>query len=636
MRIIKKRFLAAAIILALLASLYGSTGIWAEAAEEKAQEQAGQTEILPSVFAAEDGTGAAVYMTTDISPEGLGKVYDALNWVPSGNVAVKLSTGEPPNSNYLRPELIRDLVERVNGTIVECNTAYGGSRAETNMHYQVAADHGFTDMGKGFVIMDENRESMIIPVTGGRRLTENYVGAHFGDFDSFLVLSHFKGHAMAGFGGAIKNISIGIGSAEGKCLIHTAGQSHTSPWGGNQDAFLESMADAGKSVSDYLNGNIVYVNVMNRLSIDCDCDGNPSAPDIHDIGILASTDPVALDQACVDLIKQADGNASFLRRMQGQNAEHVLESGEAIGLGSRSYHLVDVENAGEHEHTYGAWETVKSPTCADAGSRQRICSVCGYIETSGLDATGHDWETDDTIDQAPTCTAGGSRSIHCKNCDAVKDSETIPALGHSFKEEVVPATAKANGSILTKCSRCETVTNEDVIYAANSIKLSKTSYTYNGKTRKPSVTVKDSRGSDLKQGTDYTVTYPKGMKNVGAYSVTVKFGDHYSGTEKQTFTINPRSTSISKLTPQKKGFTVKWKKQGKEVGGYQIAYSTSSKFVKSQTTLKKIKGSKTTAKKYTKLKPGKKYYVRIRTYKTVGKKTYYSGWSGKKSVKTKK
>ncbi len=593
MRIMKKRFLAATVILALLASLYGSTGIWAEAAEEKTQEQAGQTEILPSVFAAEDGTGSAVYMTTDISPEGLGKVYDALNWVPSGNVAVKLSTGEPPNSNYLRPELIQDLVERVNGTIVECNTAYGGSRAETNMHYQVAADHGFTDMGKGFVIMDENRESMIIPVTGGKQLTENYVGAHFGDFDSFLVLSHFKGHAMAGFGGAIKNISIGIGSAEGKCLIHTAGRSHTSPWGGNQDAFLESMADAGKSVSDYLKGNIVYVNVMNRLSIDCDCDGNPSVPDIHDIGILASSDPVALDQACVDLIKQADGNASFLRRMQGQNAEHVLESGEAIGLGNRSYHLVDVEDAEEHEHTFTGSVT-KEATCVENGETTYTCS-CGYSYT-----------------------------------------EEIPALGHNIREEAVPATAKANGSIAKKCSRCGTVTGEEVIYAASSIKLSGTSFTYNGKTRKPSMTVKDSRGNALKQGTDYTVTYPKGMKNVGEYSVTVKFRNHYSGTGKQTFTIKPKSTSISKLTPQKKGFTVKWKKQEKQVSGYQIAYSASGKFPKSKTTLKKVEGSKAAAKIYSNLKRGQKYYVRIRTYKTVGKKTYYSEWSGKKSVKTKK
>ncbi len=312
------------------------------------QSSDSEEEISESSQAPNDGTqtdAPTVYMTTDISPEGIMKVYEALGVELTGdNIAVKLSTGEPPASNYLDPNLIRDLVEKVDGTIVECNTAYGGSRSETAMHYQVAKDHGFTDLGKGFVIMDEDGESMILPVEGGQQLSENYVGAHFGDFDGFLVLSHFKGHAMAGFGGAIKNISIGIGSQEGKCLIHTAGSSHTSPWGGDQDAFLESMADAGKSVVDALDGNILFINVMNRLSIDCDCDGNPSEPDIHDIGILASTDPVALDQACVDLIYQAEGNESFVRRMEGQHAVHVLEAGEAIGLGSRSYKLESVDN----------------------------------------------------------------------------------------------------------------------------------------------------------------------------------------------------------------------------------------------------------------------------------------------------
>lgn len=191
-----------------------------------------------------DDGDPVVYMTTDISPEGLMAVYEALNWQPTGNVAVKMSTGEPPASNYLRPELITDLVQSVNGTIVECNTAYGGSRAETAMHYQVAEDHGFTDIAD-FQILDEDG-SMTLTVEGGTRLTENYVGAAFADYDSYLVLSHFKGHAMAGFGGAIKNISIGLGSSEGKCWIHSGGTSLTSAWGGEQDAFLESMAEAGK------------------------------------------------------------------------------------------------------------------------------------------------------------------------------------------------------------------------------------------------------------------------------------------------------------------------------------------------------------------------------------------------------
>lgn len=284
-----------------------------------------------------------VYMTTDISPEGLKAVYDALGWSPTGKVAVKLSTGEPPASNYLRPELIGDLVKSVGGTIVECNTAYGGSRAETAMHYQVAKVHGFTDIAE-FQILDENG-SMTLPVTGGSQLSENYVGAHFGDYDSYLVLSHFKGHAMAGFGGAVKNISIGLGSSEGKCWIHSAGNSRTNAWGGKQDPFLESMAEAGKSVSDYLgNGErIVYINVMNRLSVDCDCDGNPSEPDMHDIGILASTDPVAVDQACIDLVYSAEDGGSLVKRIESRNGLHTLEHAAEIGLGSRDYELVSVD-----------------------------------------------------------------------------------------------------------------------------------------------------------------------------------------------------------------------------------------------------------------------------------------------------
>lgn len=286
--------------------------------------------------------GSTVYYISDITPEAMVAVYEALGWAPTGRVAVKLSTGEPPNSNYLRPELIKDVVQKVDGAIVENNTAYGGSRAETAMHYQVAKDHGFNDIAD-VVILDENG-SMSLPVNGGSVLTENLVGAHFADYDSYLVLSHFKGHAMAGFGGAIKNISIGLGSAEGKCLIHTGGKSHTSPWGGDQTAFTESMAEAGKSVSDYLgNGErIVYINVMNRISIDCDCDGNPHEPDIHDIGILASADPVALDQACIDIVSQAQGNESLMQRIERQNGIHTLEHAEEIGLGSRTYALADI------------------------------------------------------------------------------------------------------------------------------------------------------------------------------------------------------------------------------------------------------------------------------------------------------
>lgn len=294
----------------------------------------------PGASETKGGDPAAVYMTTDISPEGLMAVYEALEWTPTGNVAVKLSTGEPPASNYLDPALIADVVHEVGGTIVECNTAYGGSRASTAMHYQVAEDHGFTAISD-VVIMDENG-SMTLPVTGGTRLTENYVGAHFADYDSFLVLSHFKGHAMAGFGGAIKNISIGIGSSEGKLHIHSGG-TDGSMWGADQDAFLEAMGEAGKSVVDALDGQIVYINVINRLIVDCDCDGNPAEPDMHDIGILASYDPLALDQACVDLVYAAEDGASLIQRMESRNGIHTVEHAAEIGLGSREYKLVNID-----------------------------------------------------------------------------------------------------------------------------------------------------------------------------------------------------------------------------------------------------------------------------------------------------
>ena len=305
----------------------------------------GGTEIALQnlTYATTDTSASQVYFISDITPEALIQAYDALNWTPTGKVGVKLSTGEPPASNYLDPNLIKDLVQQVNGTIVECNTAYGGSRASTAAHYQVAEDHGFTAIAD-FQLLDENG-SMTLPVNGGTRLTENYVGAAFADYDSYLVLSHFKGHAMAGFGGAIKNISIGFGSGEtGKSNIHTGGAGG-SMWGADQDSFLEAMGDAGKSVSDYLgNGErIVYVSVMNRLSVDCDCDGNPSEPDMHDIGILASTDPVALDQACIDLVYAAPESESLQERIESRNGIHTLENAESIGLGSRSYQLMDLD-----------------------------------------------------------------------------------------------------------------------------------------------------------------------------------------------------------------------------------------------------------------------------------------------------
>lgn len=281
-----------------------------------------------------------VYMTSDISSDGLMAVYGALGAAPEGKIAVKISTGES-GSNYLRTDLIGELVQSLDGTIVECNTAYGGQRANAAMHYQLAKDHGYTDIAD-VDIMDEDGP-MTLTVEGGSNLTENYVGSHFANYDYFVVLSHFKGHAMAGFGGAIKNISISIASSEGKSHIHTAGKGG-SMWSAEQDPFLESMAEAGKSVVDALDGNILYINVMNRLSVDCDCDSNPAEPDMHDIGILASFDPVALDQACIDLVYSADDGQSLIKRIESRNGLHTLEHAEEIGLGSREYRLENIDD----------------------------------------------------------------------------------------------------------------------------------------------------------------------------------------------------------------------------------------------------------------------------------------------------
>ena len=295
---------------------------------------------LPAL--AEEADLPVVYMTTDISPEGLMAVYEALGREAAGeNVAVKISTGET-DSNYLRPELIGEFVQAVDGTIVECNTAYGGQRASTAMHYQLAEDHSYTAIAD-VDIMDENG-SMTLPVEGGSVIAENYVGANLANYDFLVVLSHFKGHAMAGFGGALKNLSIGCASSDGKAWIHSGGTGGNM-WGGEQDAFLEAMAEAAKSVVNYFgNGEwALYINVMNRLSVDCDCDGSPAEPDMHDIGILASTDPVALDQACIDLVYAAEDGASLIQRIESRNGLHTLEHAAEIGFGSREYALVNID-----------------------------------------------------------------------------------------------------------------------------------------------------------------------------------------------------------------------------------------------------------------------------------------------------
>lgn len=283
-----------------------------------------------------------VYFTRDISPAGLQRAYKALDWTPKGKVGVKMSTGESSKSNYLRPELIKDLIGEIDGTIVECNTAYGGNRSDSKSHWAAIRERGFLDIAP-VDIMDEEG-SMTLPVDGGNVLNENYVGTHFANYPSYVVLSHFKGHAMAGFGGAIKNISIGFASSMGKKWIHSGGKSKESMWGGEQNAFLESMADAAKAVTNYVGrDNMVYINVLNRISIDCDCDGDPAEPDIHDIGILVSRDPVAIDQAGIDMVSKADGNESLMQRIAEKNGLHTLEAAEKIGVGSRKYKLVDLD-----------------------------------------------------------------------------------------------------------------------------------------------------------------------------------------------------------------------------------------------------------------------------------------------------
>ncbi|MBQ5310989.1 MAG: DUF362 domain-containing protein [Oscillospiraceae bacterium] len=299
------------------------------------------------------GDYSTVYFTKDITPEGLERAYEALGRVPGGKVGVKLSTGEAGNPNYLSPDLIKDLVQSLDGTIIECNTAYGGSkRAETAMHMQVAKEHGFTDIAD-VDIMDKDGY-MVIPVEGGTLLRENWVGKDLADYDFIVVLSHFKGHPMGGFGGALKNISIGIASSEGKVRIHSAGLLRRPPitlgaYITNQNDFTGSMAEAAKSVSDYEGHGekMLYISVMNHISVDCDCVSAPAEVDMHDIGILASLDPVALDQACVDLIYDAPDGQSMRDRIERQNGIHILAHAEEIGFGNRAYELVDIDGGSD-------------------------------------------------------------------------------------------------------------------------------------------------------------------------------------------------------------------------------------------------------------------------------------------------
>lgn len=286
---------------------------------------------------------AKVYMFTEISSDNLVKIYEALGRKATGKVAVKISTGEPGGHNFLDPNLIKDLVQKVNGTIVECNTAYGGGRTNAADHMRAAEEHGFTAIAP-VDIMDAEGE-VELPLKGGRHLTRDIVGSHFLNYDFTIILSHFKGHAMGGFGGAIKNMSIGIASSNGKRYIHSAGTSTTS-WGNpSQDDFLESMAEAAKAVADHCGNNILYISVANNLSVDCDCDSSPEDPQMGDIGILASLDPVALDKACTDLVRSSEdhGKIHLIERIDSRNGMHTLDHAEALGLGSQKYELIHLD-----------------------------------------------------------------------------------------------------------------------------------------------------------------------------------------------------------------------------------------------------------------------------------------------------
>lgn len=293
-----------------------------------------------------------VYVTRDISPNGLVNVYKALGRKAEGRVAVKISTGESEKTGYLRPALIKDLVQEVNGTIVECNTAYGGARQETADHWKAIKERGFMDIAK-VDIMDEDGD-MKIPVRDSTWLKYDIVGKHMANYDFMINLAHFKGHQMGGLGGVLKNASIGCGSTAGKAYIHSHGVTDKTPecWQyiQPQDAFVESMAAAAQAVHDYFdNGNkILYISVMYKMSIDCDCNGNPQEPLIADYGILASLDPVALDQACYDIVTQIhndehNNTKPLLDRIEKQHGTHIMEWGEKIGLGSRDYKLISID-----------------------------------------------------------------------------------------------------------------------------------------------------------------------------------------------------------------------------------------------------------------------------------------------------
>lgn len=293
---------------------------------------------------------AKVYFTRQLTPEALLRLYAALGVKLEGKVAVKLHSGEPGNQNFIRPDLMKPMIQAVDGTIVECNTAYQGKRNTVEAHWQTIHEHGFDSIAP-VDLMDEEGQ-MMIPVRDRRHIKYDIVGNHLPRYDYMVNLAHFKGHAMGGYGGVLKNASIGVASADGKAYIHTAGKTDKTAemWQNiaEQDLFLESMAAAAQAVDDYFGDNIIYINVMNNMSVDCDCDAHPSDVLLKDYGILASTDPVALDKACVDIIfnmHPTDGNdnAPLIDRINSRHGTHTIDHAAAIGLGSLNYEIIDLD-----------------------------------------------------------------------------------------------------------------------------------------------------------------------------------------------------------------------------------------------------------------------------------------------------
>lgn len=289
-----------------------------------------------------------VYFIKDITPENIIKAYETLVKKLPGKVAVKMHSGEAGNQNYLRPDFVKDVINHVNGTVVECNTAYEGARNSTEKHEKLIKDHEW-DKYFPFDLMDAEGPDLELDIPNGKVLKKNYVGKNLANYDSMLVLSHFKGHAMGGYGGALKQLSIGCASSAGKTLIHTAGKTNDQTQLFNnlpdQDRFLEAMADAASSVVNHFHGNMAFINVMKNISVDCDCDGNASAPCMQDVGILASLDPVAVDQACLDLVYNSTdpGKDKLIKRIESLHGVHTVEAAAALGVGSRDYELITLE-----------------------------------------------------------------------------------------------------------------------------------------------------------------------------------------------------------------------------------------------------------------------------------------------------